>query len=95
MVNKKQVIIFMLILIGLIISLYLVFTRQIFKSKAVMVNRPFEISQGTGESRKSVECNDNICPISSLDIFIKPKKPENQPNAPVKAIIIAPTPSGR
>lgn len=78
------------LLVGLIIAVYLVQTKQIFKSRASGPNQDFEISQGTGDSRENVECKDDVCTTSSLDIFIKPKSPGYQPNVPVPAFVTPP-----
>lgn len=92
--NRKQIIIMLIIVIGLIASVYLVLNRQIFKSRASSAELPFSITQDNNGFRSELECHDNVCVTNSLDIFIKPKKPENQPNASVKAVITAPAPSG-
>lgn len=89
-INKRKAIIAAALFLGLIVSVYLVLNRQIFKSKAALDSCPFEVSQEASGQKQNIECDNETYTTSSLDILIKPKKPDSQPTAPVEAIIVFP-----
>lgn len=92
-ISKKQIIIFLVILIGLSVTVYLVQTRQIFQSRAAILNRSFQVIQNT-EAKQVANCNDSTCVTTTLDVIIKPISLENEPQSPIAAKITAPTSSG-
>lgn len=84
-ISKKQIIILLILLTGLIISVYLVLNRQIIKSRAAG-EKPFEVIQNT-TPQQAVSCEGNSCATKSLNIIIKPKVEIEGPNEPIPAIV--------
>lgn len=79
-INKKQIIfllIFLILLLGLVISIYLVQRQQVFKSKAtVNMLNAFEIKDDKGNiinCTPAVGDQPPICETGSLNINIKVK----------------------
>lgn len=84
--NKKQIIFFIILSIGLIASVYLVLNRQIFKSRASVSNRAFTITQDTNPEQPA-ECTGDSCKTETLNIIIKPNL-QGEPNSIVAAQVI-------
>lgn len=70
LLDKKSLIIFAVLILGLIAAVYLVQQRQIFKPKASQdIYNAFQITQGDGDVR--VNCVGNECNVNSLKVKIK------------------------
>lgn len=67
-ISKKQIIIIIILVLGIVFSVTLVQKPQIFKSRAQEVYNAFEINDSEGNS---LNCTQNTCQSDSLDIQIK------------------------
>lgn len=89
--NKRQIIFFIILSAGLIASVYLVLNRQIFKSRASVLNRSFTITQDTNPEQPA-ECTGDSCKTETLNIIIKPNL-QGEPSSIVAAQVTAPAPT--
>lgn len=73
LLDKKSLIIFVALVLGLIGVVYLVQQRQIFKPKASQeIYNAFEITeQDENGQEKRVACTGNECTVESLNLKIK------------------------
>lgn len=72
--NLKTILLFAILAIGLIISLYLVQTKQIFKSKAnATIFNSITVSEldQEGNAQRNNICQDNECQTNSRKIRLK------------------------
>ena len=72
-VSKKALIFAVFLILGLAVGVYLVQTKQIFKSKASQqIYNAFEITeQDENGQEKRVACVGNECTVESLNLKIK------------------------
>lgn len=87
-INKKQILIMVILLVGLIVGMYLVSNRQILKSRAFMVSSLFTIIQDTNPQKDAI-CDGDSCTSETLDIVIKPNLSED-PKGPIRAKVTVP-----
>lgn len=87
-INKLQIAMAAILLLGLVITVYLVQTKQIFKSRASNTNQSFLVIQNTSPQQPA-ECNGNTCTTKTLDITIKPNL-EGEPTEPIPAKVTLP-----
>ncbi len=73
LLDKKSLIILVILLLGLVLAVYLVQQRQIFKPKASQqIYNAFEITeQDQNGQEKRVACTGNECTVDSLNLKIK------------------------
>lgn len=72
--KKKQLILIILLIAGLIVTVYLVQVRKIFYSKAGLdLPQAFQITQTKDGTEDQVNCDASGCTTQSLDIKIKIK----------------------
>jgi len=70
-IDKKDLVIVILLLIGLVITVYSIQNPNSHQSQAEgSLYNAFNIKDGTGNS---VKCNDNSCATSTLDVDIQLK----------------------
>lgn len=67
-ISRKQIIITLILILGIVFSVILVQKPQIFRSRAYEVYNAFEITDGKGNT---LNCTQNTCQTDSLDIQIK------------------------
>lgn len=71
--NLKSIIILFLILVGIVVGVYLVQVKHIFKSRAFTdVNEAFEVTDDQGNSLQD-KCGGDRCEVESLRVNIKIK----------------------
>lgn len=90
--NKKQIVFLVVMLLGVVLVVFLIQTKQVFRSKASTFSGNFEITQGN-ELREAVNCDGDLCIAKSLNVFIKPQNIGQEVLSSVEAVIIAPSPT--
>lgn len=89
--SKIQTITLILLIIGLFTGLVLVQRQQVFKSRAAILDKPFEIIQNA-TPQEAAACEGKSCTTKTLNIIIKPVILENIPKSPIVAQVVPPPP---
>lgn len=87
-IKKRQIIFFVILFAGLAASVYLALNRQIFKPRASVVNRTFDIIQNTVPQQPAI-CEGSSCTTETLNVIIRPNL-QDEPTAPIPARVSAP-----